>query len=258
MRILLLINNRVGWQICKYLKKLDENIVGAVIHPEPKRRFGKRILSSLDLSPSKIFDGSQLENPKVFQSLKNLKADIGISILFDYLLKKDFIELFPKGIINLHPSYLPFNRGQYPNVWSIVEETPSGVTLHYIDERVDTGDIIAQKEVPVKWTDTGKTLYRRLEKASVEIFKENWFRLKMGSISRIRQLKDAGTYHCSDDVRSIDHLILDNQYRARDLINIIRARTFPPYKGAYFYINGEKIYLKVELVPEEDWDDNQS
>jgi len=255
MRILLLVNNRVGWQICQYLKNLGENIVGAVIHPEPKRRFGNEILSSLELSPPKIFDGLKLENSEVFQSIKKLNADIGISILFDYVLKKDFINLFPKGIINLHPSYLPFNRGQYPNVWTIVEETPSGVTLHYIDENVDTGDIIAQKEVPVKWTDTGETLYRRLELASVEIFKENWLLLKENKVPRIRQQKNVGTHHCSDDVRTIDHLILDNQYRARDLINIIRARTFPPYKGAYFYINGEKIYLRIELLCEDELED---
>ena len=76
----------------------------------------------------------KLKEPKVLEAIDALQPDIGLSILFDYILRSEFLELCPLGVVNLHPSYLPYNRGQYPNVWSIMDGTPAGVTLHYIDD----------------------------------------------------------------------------------------------------------------------------
>ena len=59
---------------------------------------------------------------------------------------------------------LPYNRGMHPWYWSIVDETPAGVTIHFIDENIDEGHIIAQKEVLIDPTDTGESLYGKLLK----------------------------------------------------------------------------------------------
>ena len=91
--------------------------------------------------------------------MRKLRPTSPSRFLFAYVVNDDFIELFPKGCINLHPALLPHNRGRFPNIWSIVSKTPAGVTLHYIDEGIDTGDVIAQKEVPVEVTDTGAELF---------------------------------------------------------------------------------------------------
>jgi methionyl-tRNA formyltransferase len=245
-------NNWVGWQIIRYLKERNEDVVGLIIHPKKKQRYGQEIIESAHIDPSQIFNGSKLREKETFEAIKALRADIGLSILFDYIISKDFIDLFPKGIVNLHPSCLPYNRGQYPNVWSIVERTPSGITLHYIDEGIDTGDIIAQKEVPVEWTDTGETLYRKLEQGSVELFREHWPLIREGKEQRISQSDMEGTYHVTQDVRRIDEIDLNKRYAARDLINIIRARTFPPYKGAYFWDGNKKIYVRIQLLEEDE------
>ncbi len=63
----------------------------------------------------------------------------------------------------------------------------------------------------------------------------------------IRAAKEAGTYHRTRDVEGVDEIELDKTYVASDLINILRARTFPPYKGAYFIINGRRIYMRLHL-----------
>ena len=245
-------NNWVGWQIMRYLKERDEHIVGLVVHPKHKQRYGENIVESARLNSALIFDGSKLRERDIFQAIKTLKPDIGLSIFFGYVLSKEIIDLFPLGIVNLHPSYLPYNRGTYPNVWSIVEGTPSGITLHYIDKGIDTGDIIAQKEVSVEWTDTGETLYRKLERASVVLFREQWPLIREGKEQRTSQSGMEGTYHPTQDVQGIDEIDLDQRYTARDLINIIRARTFPPYKGAYFGDANKKIYMRIQLLEEDE------
>lgn len=247
MKILYLGNNWLGYQILKWLKEQGEEIVGLVIHSPHKRKYGVEILQVADLPPDRILDGAQLHNSDVIEAVREWAPDIGLSVLFDYLLKPELLSIFRHGVVNLHPAYLPYNRGQYPNVWSIIEGTSSGVTLHYIDEGIDTGDIIAQEEVPIELVDTGETLYRKLEQASVDLFTEIWPQIKAGKAPCRPQKGEVGTYHRTRDVEAIDEIDLDRAYSARDLINILRARTFPPYKGAYFKVNGRRVYIRVQL-----------
>jgi methionyl-tRNA formyltransferase len=251
MRILYLGNNWVGWQVLKWLKEQGEEIAGLVIHPPRKQKYAKEILRAAGLPAAKVFDGSRLAQPEVMAAIRKLAPDIGLSVLFDYILKPEFLSIFPQGVVNLHPAYLPYNRGQYPNVWSIIENTPAGVTLHYIDKGTDTGDIIARKEVAVEPVDTGETLYRKLERASVALFRETWPLVRSGKATRAPQGSEPGTCHRTKDVEAIDEIHLDETYVARDLINVLRARTFPPYPGAYFMHQGRRIYLRLQLLYEE-------
>ena len=252
MRILFLGNNWVGWQVVHWLREQGEQIVGLVVHARHRSKFRDEIILSAQVSSEYVFDGSRLHQTGVLNAIRSLNADIGVSVFFGYILRPNFLEMFPAGVINLHPAYLPYNRGAYPNVWSIVEGTPAGVTLHYIDDGVDTGDIIAQKEILVEPIDTGETLYRKLEKACVDLFKETWPLIRAGQAPRFQQRKDEGTYHRISDVERIDRIDLDRTYTAKQLIDIIRARTFPPYPGAYFEHQGRRIYLRLQLLYEDE------
>ena len=239
-------NNILGLRILRWLRERDESIVGLVVHPPAKRKFGDELIEAAGLPKERVVLGSRLRAPDVIEQVRLWEADIAVSVLFDYILKPDIIESFPMGVVNLHPALLPWNRGQYPNVWSIVEGTPAGTTLHYIDAGVDTGPIIDQQEVVVDPVDTGETLYRKLEDASFEVFTRSWDAIKEGRASQTPQ-PSGGTSHRTRDVDAIDRIDLDRTYRAGDLINILRARTFPPYAGAYFEASGRKISLRLRL-----------
>jgi methionyl-tRNA formyltransferase len=253
MRIVLFANNWVGWQAARWLKERGDNLVGLIVHPPERRKYGEEILKTVALPENRVFDGSQLRRPDTLQAVKNLRADIGLSVYFGYILLTEFFQIFPAGVVNLHPSYLPYNRGTYPNVWSIIEGTPAGATLHYIDAGIDTGDIIAQRQVPVEPVDTGKTLYRTLEEASLELLKDTWPLILSGQTGRRPQSsEEKSTFHRTRDVEKIDEIDLDRAYSARELIDLLRARTFPPYSGAYFRVGNRKVYLRLELLYEED------
>jgi len=246
MRILFLGNNWLGWQILRWLNEQREEIVGVVLHPPKRRRWGDELVA--EAGAATIFDGSRLREPAVLDSLRELDCEIAVSILFGYILRPELIALPSAGCINLHPSLLPYNRGAHPNVWSIIEGTPAGTTLHYIDPGVDTGNIIAQREVGVEPIDTGETLYRRLEHASLELFKETWPAVRAGNAPRAAQGCAAGTSHLSSEVERVDEIDLEASYKARDLINLMRARTFPPHRGAYFQSDGRRIYVSLQLA----------
>lgn len=251
MKVVLFANNWVGWKIAERIRAAGDEIAAVVVHPSKSRRCGDELIAATGVSDDRIFDGSTLREPGKAERLATLGADVGVSAFFGYILKKPILDVFPRGVINVHPALLPFNRGSYPNVWSIVEGTPAGVTVHYMDEGVDTGDLIAQREVVVESTDTGETLYRRLEGVSVELFEEIWTPWREGKALRRPQMH-GGTTHKLKDVATIDEIHLDKEYSARALIDVLRARSFKGYRGAYFVSNGHRIYLELSLQQEKE------
>jgi len=128
--------------------------------------------------------------------------EIGISYGYRHILNTDILAACP--FINLHISYLPWNRGAAPNLWSWVNCTPKGVSIHYIDEGIDTGDIIVQQLVPMEESETLKSSYDRLQKSIITLFAEAWPSIKAGKASRSAQDKNAGSFHLEKDRKKLE------------------------------------------------------
>jgi len=255
LRVIYFGNNHVGLDVLRWLVDQKDELVGLVIHPVETARFSDELIATSCLTDDKVISASSLSEHKVVQKLVGLRPDIGLSTYFGYILKKPVIDIFPHGIVNLHPGLLPIGRGSNTNVWSIVDETPAGVTLHYINESVDAGDIICKDEVQIEPTDTGESLYRKLESAAVELLKRTWPVISVADVGRTPQSSSASTEHRRSDVENIDEIDLDKTYTGRKLINILRARTFPPYRGAFFRHGHEKIYMQLRLLRESELDE---
>ena len=115
--------------------------------------------------------------------LKKNKIEFIISYGYKYLITKDIIDIFKGKIINLHISFLPFNRGYYPNLWSHLEGSPSGVTIHLINEQIDGGEILLQKKVEIDpEKHSFRSSYLILRKEIEILLKSNWKFLKLGEI----------------------------------------------------------------------------
>lgn len=102
-------------------------------------------------------------------------------------------------ILNLHISYLPWNRGKNPNFWSFVDDTPKGVTIHQIDERLDKGKILLQKRLQFDENkETFVTTYQKLNEEIVKLFMENCEPLLHDEIEGTIPT-EKGTYHSGSD-----------------------------------------------------------
>jgi methionyl-tRNA formyltransferase len=251
VRLICLVNNYLGWQALDYLRTKAE-VVAVVVHPPERAKFHSEIAASVQFAAAKTFVSHNLATSDTLRQIRELRPEMGVSVMYGYLLKKDFLDLLPRGCLNLHPGYLPYNRGAHPNVWSIVEKTPAGVTLHYVDEGVDTGDIVRQNIVPISSDDTGESLYHKLEAAALQLLQETWPEIESGEIERVPQCVEQGTFHKQADLARIDEVHLGQSYRAEDLLNLLRARTFPPYRGAFFRHNGRKVHVRVQFEDVED------
>ncbi|MCA6574335.1 MAG: formyl transferase [Pseudanabaena sp. M38BS1SP1A06MG] len=140
-------------------------------------------------------------NPEIVESI-----DFVISYGYRHILKEDLIGLFPNKIINIHISFLPWNRGADPNLWSFLENTPKGVSIHCIDYGIDTGNILVQKEIFFAENDTLKTSYYKLTATAFELFKKHWNDIKRDKIVPKPQNQN-GSFHRLKDRQKYEHLL---------------------------------------------------
>ncbi len=121
-------------------------------------------------------------NTKLFQNDLS-GTEFIISYNYQYVITNDVIALFPNHIINLHISLLPWNRGISPNLWSFINDTPKGVTIHLVDEGIDTGEILIQQQLFFNENiETLSSSYHKLHVAIQKLFKENWDFIKRDQI----------------------------------------------------------------------------
>ena len=186
--------------------------------------------------------------------IEEIQPEIVISAGFEHKVPEEIIEVPEKGIVNIHPSFLPYNRGSYPYIWPILEGTPAGVSIHYMTEGIDEGPVIDQMEVPVRPDDTAKDLYERLKTESVLLFKESWPEIKEG-VKGLSQDLSKGQVHYRSDLDDFAEIDLDENVRAGDLIERLRALTFPPHENAFFEVNGEKYFIEVEITREKEFEE---
>lgn len=120
--------------------------------------------------------------------------DLAVSYTYPFLIEEDIIQKLNGNIVNLHNSFLPFERGASPNIWNLLSKTPRGVSIHYIDSGLDTGDIIAQKIVKLEEGATLRTSYEQLDYAAKELFKDI-FPIYIYWDSMRKKCLGKGTYH---------------------------------------------------------------
>ena len=141
--------------------------------------------------------------------LKKIKPYFIISYNYRFIIKQEIINYMKSNIINLHISLLPWNKVAHPNIWSFLEDTPKGITIHLIDEGIDTGPILIQKEIYIdENTETLKSSYEKLHREIQELFKINWNDIKNKKL-KLTQQDLGGNFHYAEDFKKIEHIISD-------------------------------------------------
>ena len=152
--------------------------------------------------------------PVSAQMVEKLQSDMIVSYNYRHIVTSDVLELMRGRAVNLHISYLPWNRGAHPNVWSFLEDTPKGVTIHLMDKGVDTGGILVQRELRFDaGTETFESTYRKLHSEIQVLFRDDWHRVRSFSLAARAQNPHEGSRHRSRDL---------------DLLRAILAMTFGP------------------------------
>ncbi|MCA6596329.1 MAG: methionyl-tRNA formyltransferase [Pseudanabaena sp. M046S1SP1A06QC] len=181
------------------------------------------------------------ENKLEFEILvRNLSPDLILVAGWYYHISNSIRRIPSKGVIALHASLLPKYRGGAPLVWAIINgEKETGVSLFYMDNGVDTGDIIGQSTFPIEDNDTIKDLLLKVEKSSENLLEHFLPLIEFGLAPSISQDNNKATVYPQ---RSPKDGLIDWSKSTEQIRNFIRAQT-RPYPGAYTMINDKKVII---------------
>ncbi|MDO4413627.1 MAG: dTDP-4-amino-4,6-dideoxyglucose formyltransferase [Erysipelotrichaceae bacterium] len=176
---------------------------------------------------------------------------------YDLFISLHCKQLFPEYMvknytcINVHPGYNPYNRGWFPQVFSIINKKPIGVTIHLMDAELDHGDILYQKKLEIYPYETSKDVYNRILETEMELMDEHLEEILNSTYTPVK-MDSEGNINYKKDFDELCKLDLDEKATYRDVIDRLRALTFSPYENAYFYDEeGNKIYVGITLKKEE-------
>ncbi len=191
-----------------------------------------------------------LRQRATIERIGELGGDLGIVASFGKILPKSLLRLYPYGFINVHPSMLPELRGSAPIQRAIMRGyAKTGVTLAYLDEGIDSGDIIDQEEEEIRADDNAETLEWRLRELAVKLLERNLERLeRVGKLSSRPQPEEGATY--APALRKEEFKI--NWENSRENIrNLVRALS--PHPGAYTFFRGKRLRISrcepIDLSP---------
>jgi methionyl-tRNA formyltransferase len=161
-------------------------------------------------------------------------------------------QIFPSNLvnqvtcINFHPGYNPHNRGWYPQVFSIINKKPIGVTIHVMDEMIDHGKIITQKKLDISSEETSFDVYNRVIELEKKMISENIISIINGTYELFETFEE-GNYNSINDFKMLCHLDLDHVGTLREHIDKLRALSHGDFSNAFYVEGGKSIYVKLVL-----------
>lgn len=211
---------------------------GHIETPSPVKKF------ALDRG-IKIFQPENIRVSSFYDEIERMRPDAIVVVAYGKMLPPSILYLPPYGCINLHASLLPKYRGAAPVQWAIINgEHKTGVTTMLMDEGLDTGDILMQKEVDIYVDDNAETLGKRLSEIGAELLVETLHGLKKNTI-RPRPQIGIPTY--APPLKKEDGLINWNK-KAVEIYNLVRG--VYPWPGAYCYLNNKRLKINCVKVVE--------
>jgi methionyl-tRNA formyltransferase len=250
LRLVVFGYHTIGYLCLKELIERDEEVCAVVTHTDdPGEVIWFESVAELAHSAGiPVSCPSTPNTPEFVRTIRSLQPDVILSFYYRRLLSKALLAIPRLGGINLHGSLLPKYRGRSPVNWVLVNgETHTGVTLHYMTEEPDAGDIIAQSPVDIAFEDTALTLFKKVAQAALALFRETFPLVKANSAPRIPQDPAQATYFGG---RTPEDGRIDWDRPALSVYKLVRAVT-APYPGAFTFLRGKRLYVWSSRVMHE-------
>lgn len=227
----------------------DYKIVGVITAPDRKAGRGQKLKASAVKTYAQekgltVLQPTNLKSEEFIEELQSLEANLQVVVAFR-MLPKVVWQMPALGTFNLHASLLPQYRGAAPIHWAVINgESTTGVTTFFIDDKIDTGEIIAQESTSISDSTTVGELHDKLMELGSALVVETVKQIEEGSVQRLKQTheKDLKTaYKLNKDNTKIDW-----QLPLKQIYNKIRGLN--PFPAAWCYLNNnEDNGIKVKL-----------
>ena len=175
---------------------------------------------------------------------------------YDLFISLHCKQLFPDKMVkehlclNVHPGLNPYNRGWFPQLFSIINHMPVGVTIHQMDTELDHGPILWQRELTVGAEETSKDVYERILATEMELMEEHLEDILTGNYC-LTPMNGEGNVNTKKDFEALCEIDRNKTATYGEVIDYLRAMTHEPYKNAYFIdADGKKVYVGITLEKE--------
>lgn len=222
----------------------EYEVIEVVTQPDKPKGRGK----SVQMTPVKecalkydipVYQPVRLRNEESVAHLAELDIDFMVVVAFGQILPKSVLDMPRYGCINVHSSLLPAYRGAAPMQWTIINgETKTGVTTMYMDEGIDTGDILLQEETPIYDDETGGSLHDRLAEMGANLLIKTLKGIEDNTITRIKQDDSKSNYV---GMLNKSHGKMDFTKSAIELERLVRGLN--PWPSAYTTLNGKMFKI---------------
>ncbi len=241
--------HNIGCRCLEYLIGKKENVVAVFTHENnsDENLFFDSMAEVAGSGGILCYTPENINRPEWVSLIKKIDPDIIFSFYYRNMISGEILSIPRLGAINLHGSLLPKYRGRCPINRALVNgEKETGVTLHYMIDKPDAGDIIARGEIPILFTDTAYTLHKKMEKEAVLVLDWVWDLIKEGKNERIPQNMSVGSYYGG---RKPDDGKIDWNRSSLEIYNLVRAVTHP-WPGAFCNFRKQKMFIwECEPVP---------
>ncbi len=205
-----------------------------------------------DFYCSQVKGGSPLENIiptinlKQCEEKKYSNYELFISLHCKQIFPDKIVDNF--RCVNVHPGLNPYNRGWYPQVFSLINKLPVGVTIHEMDCLLDHGPIIVQREVLIESWETSFDVYTKIQKMEIRLLEEFLPAILSGDYKTVVPNND-GNINLKADFDRLCKIDLEEKLTWREAIDRLRALSFNGYKNAFFYDDkGNKVFVDISLA----------
>lgn len=240
------------------LKAIVENgyeVCGVVTNPDrPKGRGMKMVYSPVKEyaieKNLKIFQPEKITNNEEFkEKIRTLNPDIACVVAYGKILPKSFLKIPALGCVNVHGSLLPKYRGAAPIQWAVLNgDKETGITTMYMNEKMDSGDILLQEKVTIGEDETTGELWDRLSKLGAKLLIDTLKQIEANTIKRIKQPEDFTLAPMLD--KEMSKIEWDKK-TAIEIKNLVRGLN--PIMGAYSMLDNKKFkFWKVQVLNEEE------
>lgn len=198
------------------------------------------------------------KDPVLMQQLGATAIDIkakggDFASSYDVIFSLHCKQIFPPEVVNntvcvnVHPGLNPYNRGWYPQVFSILNKFPIGATIHVMNEDVDAGDIITQQEVSITEYDTSLDVYNKVQQVELDLLSKWFENIVFGNFKKYKP-DDLGNYNSINDFNELCRLDLSHVGSLKGHIDLLRALSHGDFKNAFYIDNdGIKRYIKIVI-----------
>ena len=252
MRIVFMGATELGWNCCRTLFDIKQEVVGIFSIPQQFRISWSQ--TPVNNVQYKSFEGLAAENsipliyvkgkmsePEYADALRSLRPDIILVVGWYYLLPRSLRQLAPLGAAGLHASLLPKYRGGAPLVWATINgEAETGVTFFHFADGVDDGDIIGQAKFQIDFADDIASLLEKASQGSIGLLRD--YVPMLAASTAPRRVQDHSQATSVPQRKPEDGLIRWDQLSARQAYDWVRAQT-QPYPGAFTFLDKAKITI---------------